>query len=137
MNRQLIIEYWIEKAYQDIKSAQDDLEDNRLQNAVSSRYYAYFHSFSALLFHEGKQLKKHKQVRAILHRDYVHTGRIERLWGKQYDWFFVNRQKADYQPLVEFNLDEVKQKITQSIEFVKLIEALISISKELSKTNES
>ncbi|CAN2048963.1 hypothetical protein GMMP1_660011 [Candidatus Magnetomoraceae bacterium gMMP-1] len=55
MNRQLIIEYWIEKAYQDIRSAQDDLEDNRLQNAVSSGYYAYFYSFSALLFHEGKQ----------------------------------------------------------------------------------
>jgi hypothetical protein len=35
---------------------------------------------------------------------------------------------------VEFNLDEVKQKITQSIEFVKLIEGLISISKELSKS---
>jgi len=125
MNQQVIIKYWIEKAYQDIQSAQDDLVNNRLQNAVSSGYYTYFHAFSAMLFHDGKQFKKHKQVRSILHRDYVHTVIINHFWAKEYDRFFVNRHKADYQPLVTFDYDEVKQKIDQSFEFVELIENML------------
>ena len=47
-NTQQIIEYWLEKAHQDIASASDDLSGKRFQNAVSDAYFACFHAFSAL-----------------------------------------------------------------------------------------
>ena len=70
-DNQIIIDYWVEKAKQDIESAKDNINSNRLQNAVRDIYFAYFHSFSSLLFNDGKTFKKHTHVRAILHRDYI------------------------------------------------------------------
>jgi len=39
-------------------------------------------------------------------------------WGKTYDWLFDNRQKADYRPLAEFDIDEVKPLIDMAEIFV-------------------
>jgi uncharacterized protein (UPF0332 family) len=125
-NQQLIIEYWIEKAHQDLASARDDFSGKRLQNAVSAVYFACFHALAALLFKEGKTFKKHREVRSALHRDYIKTGKIETFWGKHYDWLFENRQKADYHPLVSFDPDQVHKVIEKSEEFVKKMEELVS-----------
>ncbi len=120
-----ITEYWIEKAHQDIASARDNLAGQRFQNAVRDAYFAYFHAFSALLFQEGRSFRKHRQVRSILHRDFIRNGRLEVEWGKRYDWLFDNRQQADYRPLVYFDPDEVREVIEQASEFVKKMELLV------------
>ena len=39
-------------------------------------------------------------------------------WGKHYDWLFDNRQKADYRPLVNFDLEQVKDILEKSEGFV-------------------
>ena len=58
-------------------------------------------TFSSIIFKSGKTFKKHKEVRSILHRDYIRTGNIDVKLGKLYDWLFDNRQKADYRPLMD------------------------------------
>ena len=118
MNNRKIINYWIEKANEDIASARDNHTANRLQNAVRDAYFACFHAFSAVLFKEGKSFRKHKEVRSTLHRYYIKSGRIAVGWGKHYDWLFDNRQKADYRPLVKFQEDQVSEIIKKSTEFV-------------------
>lgn len=125
-HKQDIIDYWIEKAYQDLASARDNLAGKRFQNAISDEYFACFHALAALLFKEGKTFRKHREVRASLHRDYIKTGKIEPSWGKHYDWLFENRQKADYSPLVSFESNQVRDVIEQSSKFVKKIEQLVS-----------
>lgn len=98
MSKEIMIQYWVEKAREDIASASSNLSEGRLQNTVRDAYFACFHAFAALLLKDGKSFKKHKEVRSALHRDYIRTGRIGILWGKHYDWLFENRQKADYRP---------------------------------------
>lgn len=100
MSQQEIIEFWIEKAKQDLASARDNYSAGRLQNAVRDAYFACFHILSSVLLKDGKIFKKHKEVRSMLHRDYIRSNKIGKEWGKHYDWLFDNRQKADYQPLV-------------------------------------
>jgi len=68
---------------------------------------------------EGKTFKKHKEVRSVLHRDFIRTKKIDSSWGKHYDWLFDNRHKADYRPLIQFDHDQVKEIIEESEAFVK------------------
>jgi uncharacterized protein (UPF0332 family) len=123
---QQVITYWLEKAEQDLASARDDLAGERYQNAGSASYFACFHAFAALLFKEGKTFRKHREVRAALHRDYIRTGKLEVSWGKHYDWLFENRQKADYRPLVRFDPDRVEEMIEHSSQFVNTMKQLVS-----------
>jgi uncharacterized protein (UPF0332 family) len=114
-----IVAYWLEKADQDLESAAENLSGGRLQNAVRDAYFACFHAFSAVLIRAGTRFRKHSQVRSILHRDYVKTKMMAIEWGKHYDWLFDNRQKADYRPLVDFDLEQVKDIIEKSEGFVR------------------
>jgi len=125
MTREAIINYWLEKAREDIASACANRDQGLYQNAVRDTYFACFHAFTALLFKDGKSFKKHREVRAMLHRDYVRSGRIEAAWGKHYDWLFDNRQKADYRPLVNFTPDQVGDIVEKSIGFVSEMEKLL------------
>jgi len=106
MSQREIVVYWLEKAQQDLASAKENLSAGRLQNSVRDAYFACFHSFSAVLIKAGKTFRKHSEVRAILHRDYVKGKKLAMEWGKHYDWLFDNRQKADYRPLVDFDVDK-------------------------------
>ncbi len=71
MSQQIIINYWVEKAGEGLASARDNLKAGRYQNAVRDAYFACFHAFSSVLLNEGKTFKKHKEVRSMLHRDFI------------------------------------------------------------------
>jgi uncharacterized protein (UPF0332 family) len=118
VSQQQIVAWWFEKADQDLASAGENLSAGRLQNAVRDAYFACFHAFSAVLIRAGRTFKKHSQVRAILHRDYVKGRKLAVEWGKHYDWLFDNRQKADYRPMVVFDIEQVKEIIEKSKGFV-------------------
>ena len=121
MSREAMILYWIEKAEQDIASAKDNYTAERLVNAVREAYFACFPAFSALLLKDEKTFKKHREVRAALHRDYIRTQKLEPECGKHYDWLFDNRQKADYRPFVQFEAEQVKEIIEKSEAFVYVL----------------
>lgn len=125
MSQQAIIDYWFEKANQDIASAQENFLAGRYVNAVRDAYFACFHAFSSVLLKSGKAFRKHKEVRSALHRDFIRMQKIDRKWGKHYDWLYDNRQKADYRPLVEFESEQVKEIIEQSKAFVEEMKRLL------------
>ena len=77
MSKEIMIRYWLEKAHEDMESARSNFLSDRLQNAVRDSYFACFHSLSALLLKHGKNFKRHKEVRSVLHRDYIRTGKID------------------------------------------------------------
>lgn len=126
MSKQSIIDYWMEKAREDLASARENLSMGRLVNAVRDAYFACFHAFSSVLFQSGKAFRKHKEVRSILHRDYVRLNKMTPLWGKHYDWLYDNRQKADYRPLVSFDPEQVKEIVEQSQAFLLEMERLLN-----------
>ena len=39
--------------------------------------------------------------------------------GKHYDWLFENRQKADYRPLVNFDVEQVREILEKSEALVR------------------
>jgi uncharacterized protein (UPF0332 family) len=124
VSQQEIVVYWLEKAAQDLASARENLSAGRLQNAVRDAYFACFHAFSAVLIKAGRTFRKHSEVRSILHRDYVKGRKLAVEWGKHYDWLFDNRQKADYRPLVVFDLEQVRDIIEKSEGFVREMKSM-------------
>ena len=127
MSQDEFVEYWLQKAMQDLESARDNLKAVRLQNAVRDAYFACFHAFSAVLLKEGRSFRRHKEVRSALHRDYIKTKKIGVKWGKHYDWLFDNRQKADYRPLVQFDPEQIEEIIKRSEDFVLEMKNLIKL----------
>jgi len=121
MSQREIVVYWLEKGAQDLESAKENLSAGRLQNAVRDAYFACFHSFSAVLIKAGRTFRKHSEVRSILHRDYVKGKKLAVEWGKHYDWLFDNRQKADYRPLVDFDVEQVRDIIEKSEGFLRVM----------------
>jgi uncharacterized protein (UPF0332 family) len=119
MTQREIVVYCLNKAEQDLASAKENLSAGRLQNAVRDAYFACFHSFSAVLIKAGKTFRKHSEVRAILHRDYVKGKKLAVEWGKHYDWLFDNRQKADYRPLVDFDVEQVRDILERTEGFLR------------------
>jgi len=81
MSQQIITNYWLEKARDDLASARDNLKSGRYQNAVRDAYFACFHAFSSVLLKEEKTFKKHKEVRSMLHRDFIRTKKIDTSLG--------------------------------------------------------
>lgn len=123
-----IVTYWQEKAGEDLASAEENFRASRLSNAVRDAYYACFHSFSAVLLANGLTFKKHREVRAILHRNFIREKKLEQSWGKHYDWLFDNRQKADYRPLVEFDSEQIREILCESRKFVSAMGEIIESS---------
>ena len=126
MSQQIIIDYWAKKAGEDLASARDNLKACRYQNAVRDAYFACFHAFTSVLLNEGKAFKKHKEVRTMLHREFIRAKKIDGYWGKHYDWLFDNRHKADYRPLVKFDPEQVKEIVEESEAFVKEMADLLN-----------
>ena len=82
MSEQTIIDYWAEKANEDLASAQENFLAGRFLNAVRDSYFACFHAFSSVLLKSGKTFQKHMEVRSALHRDYIRPKKMDPKWGK-------------------------------------------------------
>jgi len=121
----ILVSHWIDKAQDDLQSAQANFQSGRLANAVRDIYFACFHMVSALFMKEGKTFKKHSQVRAGFHRDLIKTGRVDVSWGPFYEWVFDHRQQADYQPIVQFEADEVMAILEKAEVFVSDMKHLL------------
>src|SRR5918999_580583 len=50
--------------------------------AAARAYYAAFYAASALLLAEGKTFRSHRGVVALIHRDYVRSGRLPADMGR-------------------------------------------------------
>ena len=78
MSANIIIDYWMEKARDDLASALENGSAGRFQVAVRDAYFCCFHAFSALLLKENRTFRSHKEVRSSLHRDYVFNGYLKK-----------------------------------------------------------
>jgi uncharacterized protein (UPF0332 family) len=75
----VLVRHWIDKAQDDLDSAQMNFQSGRLSNAVRDIYFACFHVVSALFMKEGKTFKKHSQVRAILDQANTFVSEMQKL----------------------------------------------------------
>ena len=72
-NKNDVVNYRLQVAKEDLKSAQVLLEAEAYRGANNRAYYAIFHAISAVLATEGIAFKRHKDTLAYFNKNYVAT----------------------------------------------------------------
>jgi uncharacterized protein (UPF0332 family) len=120
-----LVRYRLERAREAIDEARLLFETGHLHTYVNRLYYACFYAVSALLLTQGLSTGKHTQVRSLLHKDFIRTGKIPVEHGQFFNLLFNNRQKGDYSDLVVFQADQVEPWLEQTIRFMDCVAGLI------------
>lgn len=123
--REELVRSWMEMAREAIASAESERRAGRGRFVVNRCYYACFYAASAALLREGRSFARHAALRQSLHKDLVHTGRLDARYGQTFDELFGARHDADYAPLTQVSDDAVARAVQDAREFVAAIERLI------------
>lgn len=117
---------WRRKSSERLVAARRDLEEGMLEIAVSNMYYAMFYAFTAVLTIKGyKPLTKHSAIKAVFHRDFVNPGLVEMKYGRLYQQLFDDRHRADYDPVANFEQEELQELLEQVTSFIAVCDQLM------------
>jgi uncharacterized protein (UPF0332 family) len=93
--------------------------------AAARAYYAAFYAASALLLSEGKVFRSHRGVVALIHRDYVRTGRLPADMGRILSTLSDLRGVGDYGGAVHVNHTEATMALIEAQQFLEAIQVLL------------
>lgn len=88
--------YRIERAEENMKSAQLLLNAGDYKGANNRGYYAIFHAVTAVLALEGIGFKRHKDAIGYFNKNYIHTGIFPQELGHPIAQAELIRNKSDY-----------------------------------------
>jgi uncharacterized protein (UPF0332 family) len=120
-----LVKYRLEKAKNTLSDAKIYIDKASLDSTVNRIYYAMFYAVNALLLTKGLSSSKHSGIRALLNREFVNKGLVEKEMGKFYSDMFDNRQEGDYKDFVKFEKDDVKEWLKMAEDFIGKTEGLI------------
>jgi uncharacterized protein len=125
-DRQDLIAYRLERARQTLEEAEALLKMGHANAYVNRLYYACFYAVLALLLTRNVSARKHRQVRTLLHRDYVKPGLVPVAMGKHFDLLFDSRQEGDYADFAVFEVSDVQPWLEPTKSFVNHIAELVA-----------
>lgn len=103
--RNTVVNLEYEKALQ-ILSQIDALKELKFWDTIANRlYYAVFHAVSALLIHDGHQVKSHKGVVQVFGLNYIVTRVFSLEEGKLYSQLQTLREEGDYNCYIQADAD--------------------------------
>jgi uncharacterized protein (UPF0332 family) len=118
-----------------LKQAETTLEDARkmLKAGVSPRsvinraYYSMFYMVLALFLKTNLNLKtsKHSGVISLFDKEFVLTGKIDRIYSKILHSMFDDRQEYDYRELVEVSQDDAVSGVSRAEDFIDAVRNFI------------
>jgi uncharacterized protein (UPF0332 family) len=94
-SRREMVELW-HRAQEALRATHTLLEMGFPDFAAARAYYAAFYAASALLLAEGKTFRSHRGVVALIHRDYVRSGRLPLDMGRVLSTLSDLRSVGDY-----------------------------------------
>jgi Uncharacterized conserved protein related to C-terminal domain of eukaryotic chaperone, SACSIN len=93
---------------------------NRLRTAADRSYFAMLHAASALLVSEGIQPRSHRRLPAAFGERFAKPGRIDPIHHRRLMDAFERRSLADYDPVAEFEVDDIAGAIAAAEAFVQV-----------------
>ena len=104
--RDIIVCRELEKAQRTFDDVLFCVGEGKWETAANRLYYALFHAMSALLIHDGYQVKSHRGVLAMFGEHYVKTEIFTKADGSLLSDLVIMRDNADYNCF--FEADEEK-----------------------------
>ena len=110
--RQIIVNLELEKAQTTFEAMELCAREKAFESAANRIYYAAFHAVSALLIHNGFNVKSHRGVMALFGEHFIRTGFFSKADGALFSDLVIMRDNADYNCFYEIT----EEKLTPYIE---------------------
>ena len=128
MNRdaavEILIKRYFAKADQAWRTASLNCEAGDANGAINRLYYACFYALTAQLLTDGKQFVRHSAIRNALNEHMVHAGILAPELGRFYNRLFTDRSDADYEPMAEFDLADIRARLPVAAAFIATMKQL-------------
>ena len=103
--------YRLQRAEEDLRSAQSNFEAGELRTAINRAYYSIFHSLRAVLALDEYDSKKHSGIISEFRLRYVKTGIFQDDISDMIGKAFKIRNKSDYDDMYIVSRDDTKEQI--------------------------
>jgi uncharacterized protein (UPF0332 family) len=123
-SRREIVELW-QRAQEALRATQSLLAAGFADFAAARAYYAAFYAASALLLAEGKTFRSHRGVVALIHRDYVRSGRLSVDMGRILSTLSDLRSVGDYGGAAHVGHAEANVALVEAQQFLEAVRSLL------------
>ena len=122
-----IIELW-QRAQEALRATGTLLAAGFPDFAAARAYYAAFYAASALLLVEGKMFRSHRGAVALIHRDYIKSGRLPIDMGRILSTLSDLRSIGDYGGAIHVSHAEASVALSEAQQFLAAIQSLLPAS---------
>ncbi|MEW5693041.1 MAG: HEPN domain-containing protein [Candidatus Hydrogenedentota bacterium] len=119
------IKYHLEEAEERIKTAKNLLEDGSYRYSLSMSYYAIFNAATALLTVKDLSSRRHSGIMALLDKEFVKQGIIDRTFSRIFSDAFYIRIDADYTKFYVASKDDAEHQIKNAEIFINEIKRIL------------
>lgn len=104
------------------------LEKGHIRGAINRIYYSMFYATKALLATKNLDASKHSGVIALFHKEFIHTGLMEKEYGVMLQEAFERRSKSDYIDFTTFDSKMAKTLLRNCEAFLERIKKFLEES---------
>lgn len=123
--RQAIVSYRIEKAFETLAEARDCGAMNHWTLAANRLYYAAYYASSALLINNELQAKTHYGVITLIGQNFVKEGSLSKDDAHLLARLQNMRHSGDYDDFTEWHQEEVEPLFGKVDDYIKKIKTLV------------
>lgn len=117
--------YRLERAKEDLETAEDNLANGRYRASVNRSYYAIFHALRTVTALDHFDSGKHSGIISFFNQHYVKTGIFDREISKMIDSSYRLREKADYDDFYLVARDDAEQQLEKARHVIWTIEQYV------------
>ena len=119
--------YRLDRAKEDIRTAQINIENGLYKGAINRSYYAIFHAIRAVNVLDGFDASKHSSVIAHFNQYHVHTGDFEKGIYKIIDSAYRIREKCDYSDFFIVSKEDALEQYEKAAKFLESVEKFLEM----------
>ncbi len=120
-NTRELVKVRLDRAKEDILTAEELLSLKRHRAAVNRAYYALFGITTAVLLTKKIERSKHSGVEAAFNQYFIKEGIIEIEYGRIYDYVRRKREECDYTARIIIDAITAKKAVEDSKKFIKRV----------------
>ena len=124
-NKKELMVYRMAGAREKLNSSKLLLDNGNYKDSIGRSYYAMFSAVRAILALDGIDYSKHAGVIAYFQKEYVKTGKFDKLYSKYLSQAFQIRNQADYEDFYIVSQKDAMEQYKKADEFVKAVEAYL------------
>ena len=124
-NKKELMMYRMTGAKEKLDSSKLILDNGNYKDSIGRSYYAMFSAVRAILALDGVDYSKHAGVIAYFQKEYVKTGKFDKLYSKYLSQAFQIRNQADYEDFYIVSQKDATAQFKRADEFVKVVQVYL------------